>query len=59
MGDYYIKNRKKEGIKESEINKSLVADTDVGTGKVSINYRYPWEAFADVGFRCAISFNSK
>jgi hypothetical protein len=23
------------------------------------NFRYPWEAFADVGFRCAISLGSE
>jgi serine/threonine-protein kinase len=52
-----FKKRLKKGAKGDKVYKSLVADTSLGAGRGSINYRYPWEAFADVGFRCASSIN--
>lgn len=54
-----FKKRLKEGVKGSEVYNSLVAGTSIGAGRESINYRYPWEAFADVGFRCDLSFKSE
>ena len=44
-------------IKNSKPHKSLVANRILGAVKESKAYRYPWEAFADVGFRSALSVN--
>ena len=47
----------KEEIKDSKPHKSLVANRILGSVKESKAYRHPWEAFADVGFRCAFSLD--
>jgi len=39
----------------SKPHKSLIANINSGAGRESKAYRHPWEAFADVGFRCALS----
>jgi len=44
-------------IKDTKPYNSLVTNRILGAGKESKSYRYPWEAFADVGFRCALSVN--
>jgi formylglycine-generating enzyme required for sulfatase activity len=54
-----FKKRLKEGVKGSEVYNSLVADPSIGADRESINYRYPWEAFADVGFRCMLPLSPK
>ena len=43
------------GSKENSSYPSLVVATSQYPGQQFKNFRYPWEAFADVGFRCAIS----
>ncbi|MEW6670677.1 MAG: bifunctional serine/threonine-protein kinase/formylglycine-generating enzyme family protein [Thermodesulfobacteriota bacterium] len=49
---------RKGEIIDSKPHKSLIANKLLGTGKESKSYRYPWEAFVDVGFRCASSVNA-
>jgi len=41
--------------KENILYPSLVGATPQYPGQQFKNFRYPWEAFPDVGFRCAIS----
>jgi serine/threonine-protein kinase len=38
---------------------SLVAATSQYPGQQFKNFRYPWEAFPDVGFRCAVSLKNE
>jgi len=45
----------KREIINSNLHGSLVANVVSVTGQESKTYRHPWEAFADVGFRCALS----
>lgn len=47
----------REEIKDIKAYKSMVANRSLDAGRESKIYRYPWEAFADVGFRCAFSAN--
>jgi serine/threonine protein kinase len=44
--------------KENTFYPSLVVKTSQYPDQPLKNFRYPWEAFADVGFRCAISLGS-
>ncbi len=46
------------GSKENISYPSLVVETSQYPGQQFKNFRYPWEAFADVGFRCAISLEN-
>jgi serine/threonine protein kinase len=41
--------------KENIFYPSLVVATSQYPGQTFENFRYPWEAFSDVGFRCAVS----
>jgi len=55
---------KQESIYEDESKEniyypSLMVATSQYSGQPLKNFRYPWEAFADVGFRCAISIGNK
>jgi hypothetical protein len=45
--------------KENIFYPSLVVATSQYPGQQFKNFRYPWEAFADVGFRCAISIGNE
>jgi eukaryotic-like serine/threonine-protein kinase len=45
----------KNTSKENIFYPSLLAATSQYPGQPSKNFRYPWEAFSDVGFRCAVS----
>jgi serine/threonine-protein kinase len=42
--------------KRKNSHSSLVVNTPHSSGSESKSFRYPWEAFPDVGFRCALSF---
>lgn len=42
------------GINKKFSNQSLVVGTPLRTEFESKRFRYPWEAFPDVGFRCAL-----
>jgi len=44
-------------IKDIKAYKSMVANRSLDAGRESKIYRYPWEAFSDVGFKCAFSAN--
>ncbi len=46
------------GSKENISYPSLVVETSQYPGQQFKNFRYPWEAFVDVGFRCAISLEN-
>ena len=52
------KNLYGTGSKENISYPSLVVATSQYPGQKFKNFRYPWEAFADVGFRCAISLEN-
>jgi len=45
--------------KENIFYPSIVVATSQYPGQQFKNFRYPWEAFADVGFRCAISIENE
>jgi len=45
--------------KENIFYPSLVVATSQYPGQQFKNFRYPWEAFADVGFRCALSIGNE
>ena len=45
--------------KENIFYPSLTVATSQYPGQPFKNFRYPWEAFADVGFRCAISIGNE
>jgi formylglycine-generating enzyme required for sulfatase activity len=53
------KNLYGSGSKENISYPSLVVATSQYPGQQFKNFRYPWEAFADVGFRCAISIGNE
>ncbi|MBU1182699.1 MAG: hypothetical protein KKE00_01000 [Proteobacteria bacterium] len=55
MTEHYYENCYK--TTGSELHTSLVVNKSLGIGIESKNYRHPWEAFADVGFRRALTFN--
>ena len=44
--------------KENIFYPSLTVATSQYPGQQFKNFRYPWEAFSDVGFRCAISLDN-
>ena len=44
--------------KENIFYPSLVVATSQHPGQQFKNFRYPWEAFADVGFRCAMNLGN-
>jgi len=52
-----FKDVNKNGSTGSDLHTSLVVNKSLGTGIESKSYRHPWEAFADVGFRCAQTLN--
>ncbi|MFO7667950.1 MAG: bifunctional serine/threonine-protein kinase/formylglycine-generating enzyme family protein [Desulfobacterales bacterium] len=52
-----FKDVDKNGSTSSDLHTSLVVNKSLGTGIGSKSYRHPWEAFADVGFRCALTIN--
>ena len=45
--------------KENIIYPSLVVETSQYSDQQFQNFRYPWEAFADVGFRCVLSLGNE
>jgi formylglycine-generating enzyme required for sulfatase activity len=45
----------KDTSEENIFYPSMVAATSQHPGQPFKNFRYPWEAFSDVGFRCAVS----
>jgi len=45
--------------KENIFYPSLTVTTSQYPGQQFKNFRYPWEAFSDVGFRCAISLGNE
>ncbi len=53
------KNLYGSGSKENISYPSLVVATSQYPGQQFKNFRYPWEAFADVGFRCVISLGNE
>ncbi len=54
-GDMDQGNRNKAGINGNISYSSLVVGKPLRSGSETKNFRYPWEAFPDVGFRCALS----
>jgi serine/threonine protein kinase len=48
-------NQNKAGINGNISYSSLVVGKPLRSGSETKNFRYPWEAFPDVGFRCALS----
>lgn len=48
-------NQKTEATKEDITYQSLVVEKSFGSGPELKTFRYPWEAFSDVGFRCALN----
>lgn len=52
-----FKDVDKNGPAGSDLHTSLVVNKSLGTGIGSKSYRHPWEAFADVGFRCVLTFD--
>jgi len=63
--EWVIQNDKwQESIYEDESKEnifypSLTVATSQYPAQPFKNFRYPWEAFADVGFRCAISIGNE
>ena len=63
--EWVIRNdTKQESIYEDESKEniyypSLMVATSQYSGQPLKDFRYPWEAFADVGFRCAISIGNE
>lgn len=53
------KKLKKNTKKDNNNFKSLVVAKGSRPRSDLKSFRYPWEAFSDVGFRCALPFNSK
>jgi len=49
----------KTSAQENIFYPSLVMVKSLGNGSESKSFRYLWEAFADVGFRCAISIGNE
>jgi hypothetical protein len=47
------------GTNKKISNPSLIVSTPLRTGLESKRFRYPWEAFSDVGFRCAQSLGNE
>ena len=73
MGKKIVKKNIKEWLTREVINQedqniintkiksshqSLVVNIPHSSGSESKSFRYPWEAFTDVGFRCALSLQS-
>ena len=73
MGKKNVKKNIKEWLTREEMNQedqniagtkrknsysSLVVNIPHSSGSESKSFRYPWEAFTDVGFRCALSLQS-
>jgi serine/threonine-protein kinase len=57
-GDANIEYKDDAGSKGIISHPSLVTDLSPDPGPESKTFRYPWEAFPDVGFRCALSLNN-
>ena len=47
------------GTKRKNSHSSLVFNIPHSSGSESKIFRYPWEAFTDVGFRCALSLGNE
>ena len=55
-------NREDQNItstKRKNLYSSLVVNIPHSSGSESKSFRYPWEAFTDVGFRCALSLGNE
>lgn len=52
-------NADRPEFKEDISYPSLVAATSLYSGQQFKNFRYPWEAFPDVGFRCVVSLGNE
>jgi len=49
------REKNEAGARENINYPSLVIDKSLRHGPASKSFRYPWEAFFDVGFRCSRS----
>ena len=52
-------NFNETGRKENIFYPSLVFDKSKHSGLKLKSFRYPWEAFLDVGFRCAMNIGNE
>jgi len=57
-GDTSQENRDEAGTRGDISYLSLVVDSSLSSRSESKSFRYPWEAFSDVGFRCALSLGN-
>lgn len=54
-GDMNHQEKNEASAQENISYPSLVVGKSLGHGSESKSFRYPWEAFPDVGFRCALN----
>jgi serine/threonine-protein kinase len=56
--DANYKEKSETSIQENIVYPSLIVDKSFRTGLESKSFRYPWEAFPDVGFRCVFTLGN-